>query len=184
MVLFCKNDQRASDAFAVLSRAPVLQAREGLPERCAPAAGRRFSFYRTREKAIAGCCPPAVPTCMCPAPGPQIYVVEHGPIFTGPGPCLRQAADPAPQAYPYVGPVFTGYPYGGSGQAVIRGASTALILGIPMRSPPQSTRRPTPLPHGAVTTGDITLGVRLMRVRSRDSLPAGAYVFRQRLSCS
>jgi hypothetical protein len=72
---------------------------------------------------------------------------------------------------------------GSSGQAVTRGASTALISGIPMRSPTQSTRRPTPFPLGAVTTGEITPGARLMRVRSRDSLPAGAYAFRQRLSC-
>jgi hypothetical protein len=137
----------------------------------------------TREKAIAGCCPPAMPTCVCPAPAPQIYIVEQGPIFTGPGPCLRQAADPAPQAYPYVGPVFTGYLYGEFGPGGNPRGFFSPYLGYPYAEPYSAHPAAYPLPLGAVTTGDITPGVRLMRVRSRDSLPAGAYVFRQRLSC-
>ena len=63
------------------------------------------------------------------------YVVEQGPIFTGPGPCLRQPNEPAPAAYPYVGHVFTGYPYGESTvSAAIRGASIVHISAIHMRS--------------------------------------------------
>jgi len=64
----------------------------------------------------AGCCP----TCGC---GPvlvaqpaQIYVVNQGPVFSGPGHHVRPGPelrpDVLPGSYPYVGPVYTGYPYG------------------------------------------------------------------------
>ena len=72
--------------------------------------------------AAAGCCPAPAAGCGCaPAvvavpvvqvPVEQIYVVELGPVLSGPGPYLRQYPEPPPPAYPYVGHVFTGYPYG------------------------------------------------------------------------
>ena len=47
-------------------------------------------------------------------PTPEIYVVNLGPIFSGPGPYLtREPAMVQPGGgYPYVGYVYTGYPYG------------------------------------------------------------------------
>ena len=58
-------------------------------------------------KAFAGEC--------CAAVIEEIYLVNQGPTFTGPGHALpRQLPDLAPPvgAYPYVGYVYTGYPYG------------------------------------------------------------------------
>ena len=43
---------------------------------------------------------------------PEMYLVNQGPVFSGPGHYLHQLADPPPCCYPYVGPVYTGYPYG------------------------------------------------------------------------
>jgi hypothetical protein len=63
--------------------------------------------------AAGGCCPGVAQVCPC---GPPIYVVNQGPVFTGPGPMIQQLPDRAPKAYPggypYVGFVFSGYPYG------------------------------------------------------------------------
>jgi hypothetical protein len=46
----------------------------------------------------------------------EMYVVNQGPVFSGPGPFVRQVRDPAPSpccdSYPYVGFVYSGYPYG------------------------------------------------------------------------
>jgi hypothetical protein len=47
-----------------------------------------------------------------PVPCVQSYLVNQGPVFSGPGHYRHQMADPEPCCYPYVGPVFTGYPYG------------------------------------------------------------------------
>ncbi len=67
--------------------------------------------------ARAGCCP----TCGCVSAalvaGPaQIWVVNQGPVFAGPGHHVRPGPelrpDVPPGSYPYVGPVYTGYPYG------------------------------------------------------------------------
>ena len=46
-----------------------------------------------------------------------MYVVNQGPVFSGPGAFATQVPDLPPQAYPggsypYVGFVFSGYPYG------------------------------------------------------------------------
>ena len=71
-------------------------------------------------QALAGdCCPgpvacPCGPVCVA-VPTP-IYVVNQGPVFSGPGPMISQIPDyaprPYPGAYPYVGFVYSGYPYG------------------------------------------------------------------------
>jgi hypothetical protein len=62
-------------------------------------------------KVFAGeCCAVALP-----AVTEEIYLVNQGPTFTGPGHALpRQLPDLAPPvgAYPYVGYVYSGYPYG------------------------------------------------------------------------
>ena len=68
------------------------------------AIGAAVSLGAVTPAAAGGC---------CPAP---IYVVNQGPVFTGPGPMIQQLPDRAPKAYPggypYVGFVFSGYPYG------------------------------------------------------------------------
>jgi hypothetical protein len=45
----------------------------------------------------------------------ESYLVNQGPVFSGPGHYLRQLEDPAPCCYPYVGFVYSGYPYGAYG---------------------------------------------------------------------
>ena len=70
--------------------------------------------------AAAGCCPEPYNNCPCAPTVPLepyditggIYVVNQGPVFSGPGPVPRQWADPEPYGNPYVGFVFSGYPYG------------------------------------------------------------------------
>ena len=59
--------------------------------------------------AAAQCCP----TCNCAGYlANQSYLVNQGPTYTGPGQFVSQAPDPAPRQFPYVGFVFSGYPYG------------------------------------------------------------------------
>ena len=47
---------------------------------------------------------------------PEMYLVNQGPVFSGPGHHVRPGPelrpDVLPGSYPYVGPVYTGYPYG------------------------------------------------------------------------
>jgi hypothetical protein len=80
--------------------------------------------------APAGSCPGFGANCGCgpvievAAPcGPVVesYLVDQGPVFSGPGHYLHQLADPPPCCYPYVGPVYTGYPYGEQGPGYARG---------------------------------------------------------------
>jgi hypothetical protein len=68
-------------------------------------------------QAAAQCCP----GCNCGGgytvgqvviPGPRSYLVDQGPVYSGPGAYAAQIEDPAPRKYPYVGFVFSGYPYG------------------------------------------------------------------------
>jgi hypothetical protein len=65
--------------------------------------------------AAAGCCGYSVWPAFAPgpwalfAPPPEMLVVNQGPV---PAPFLYQAPDLPPFGYPYVGFVFSGYPYG------------------------------------------------------------------------
>ncbi len=87
------------------------------------AVGAAVSFGAVTQAAAGGCCP----GCACgpvvveqvlePSDLPSpIYVVNQGPVFSGPGPFIRQVPESAPKAYPgsypYVGFVYSGYPYG------------------------------------------------------------------------
>lgn len=68
-------------------------------------------------QAAAGCCPPIVPNCGCGpvapvapplAVMPEVYVVNQGPVYSGPGPYVTQrnwieGDQVAPFGYPYVG---------------------------------------------------------------------------------
>jgi hypothetical protein len=80
----------------------------------------------TQAAAGGGCCPPLYGGCGCGLTLPLgqqviepydissgVYVVNQGPIFTGPGHYLaRESPNAVPGPYPYVGVVFSGYPYG------------------------------------------------------------------------
>jgi hypothetical protein len=68
-------------------------------------------------QAAAGCCTPIIPNCGCgPAVAPvaplaavpEMYVVNQGPVYSGPGPYVTQrnwieGDQVAPIGYPYVG---------------------------------------------------------------------------------
>jgi len=76
------------------------------------AAGAALSLGIVSE-AAAGCCPALGPNCACGpvlvqvlVPAPEIYVVNQGPVFSGPGPGIRQIPDGPPADYPYVGFVY------------------------------------------------------------------------------
>jgi hypothetical protein len=89
-------------------------------------AAAALSLGAATQAAAGGCCPALSANCGCgPAPvverlavpvdpTPEIYVVNQGPIFSGPGPYLRREGpyEPPCCGYPYVGAVYTGYPYG------------------------------------------------------------------------
>lgn len=80
----------------------------------------------TQAAAGGGCCPAAYGGCGCGPTLPLgqqfiepydissgVYVVNQGPVLSGPGHYLaREPANPVPGPYPYVGVVFSGYPYG------------------------------------------------------------------------
>src|SRR5262245_5866912 len=74
----------------------------------------------------------------------QAYLLNQGPVFTGPGQDLpRQAPDMPPPAYPYVGHVFTGYPYGlQSSGGYPRGMYSA-YTGFPYVEPPPGFNAPS-----------------------------------------
>jgi hypothetical protein len=75
-------------------------------------------------QAPAGGCPGFGASCGC---GPVVavappcqplvesYLINQGPVLSGPGHYLNQLVDPAPCCYPYVGFVYSGYPYGAYG---------------------------------------------------------------------
>jgi hypothetical protein len=77
-------------------------------------AAAALSLGIASEAAAGGCCPGAYANCGCgPVVADEMYLVNQGPVFSGPGHSLpRQLPDAAPGGYPYVGYVFTGYPYG------------------------------------------------------------------------
>jgi hypothetical protein len=97
-------------------------------------------------QAAAGCCATQccvgfVESCVCgpvglepPLPG-EMYVVNQGPVLSGPGPVPRQPRDFAPPYYPYVGRVYTGYPYGLDGGGYPRGFYNP-FLGYPYAEAP------------------------------------------------
>jgi hypothetical protein len=78
------------------------------------------------SEAPAGACPGFGANCGCGAvievaepcrPVVESYLVNQGPVLSGPGHYLGQLEDPRPQpcCYPYVGFVYSGYPYGAYG---------------------------------------------------------------------
>jgi len=73
------------------------------------AAAAALALAAVTPAAADGCCPAGYAGCSCE----PYYLVNQGPVFTGPGHDLpRQVLDPVPGAYPYVGVIYTGYPWG------------------------------------------------------------------------
>jgi hypothetical protein len=65
----------------------------------------------------------------------ESYLVNQGPVFSGPGHYLRQLEDPAPCCYPYVGFVYSGYPYGAYGPGGYPRGSYSPYAGYPYAEP-------------------------------------------------
>jgi len=102
-------------------------------------------------EAAAGCCP----ACGCPVAAPvvveqvvvsvdPIYVVNRGPQYSGPGhylsglgPFVRDVPDPLPSPYyPYIGFLYTGYPYGLQNSGGYPRGSYSPFTGYPYADPP------------------------------------------------
>jgi hypothetical protein len=62
---------------------------------------------------------------------PEMYLVNQGPVFSGPGHYLHQLADPPPCCYPNVGFVYSGYPYGEYGPGGYPRGSYSPYVGYP-----------------------------------------------------
>jgi hypothetical protein len=137
-------------------------------------------------QAAAGCCPVPVTTCGCgpvfaPAvmavPVPEMYVVNQGPVYSGPGPYVTQrnyieGDQVAAIGYPYVGyvpapTVPRRFYYGGGYRRVVGGP----YLGRPYINPwrrgfvrPAGIRVYGPGPRpGRVLYGPRVSGVRPLR---------------------
>ncbi len=91
-------------------------------------------------------CGPAIAVVEPCRPLVESYLVNQGPVFSGPGHYLRQAEDPAPCCYPYVGFVYSGYPYGAYTQGVYPRGAYNPYAGYPYAEPYPYFGR---LPHRA-----------------------------------
>jgi len=91
------------------------------------AVAAALSLGAVAQAAAGGCCPELYGGCGCGPTLPLgqqviepydissgVYVVNQGPILSGPGHYLARERPnvPPPGGYPYVGVVFSGYPYG------------------------------------------------------------------------
>ena len=91
--------------------------------------------------AIAGGCPGfgancgSAPAGQAAVPCVESYLVNQGPVFSGPGHYRHQLADAEPCCYPYVGPVFTGYPYGFNNSGGYPRGSYSPFTGYPYAEP-------------------------------------------------
>jgi hypothetical protein len=104
------------------------------------------------EAAAGGCCSAIYANCGCgpvveqvlvpPDVVDEMYLVNQGPVYSGPGHSLpRQIPDQAPSDYPYVGFVYSGYPYGlQSSGGYPRGAYSPFV-GYPYAEPPPRAYR-------------------------------------------
>jgi hypothetical protein len=76
---------------------------------------------------------------------PEMYLVNQGPVFSGPGHYLHQLADSPPCCYPNVGFVYSGYPYGEYGPGGYPRGSYSPYVGYPYAEPYPAFGR---WPHG------------------------------------
>src|SRR5204862_6085770 len=84
-----------------------------------------------------GCAGGAV--VVLPAVTDEIYLVNQGPVFSGLGHALpRQLPDPVPVdggSYPYVGYVYSGYPYGLQNSGGYPRGFYSAVIGYPYADP-------------------------------------------------
>jgi hypothetical protein len=103
------------------------------------------------SNAAGGCCPGAYTDCGCgPAvaevlepwePAGETYVVNQGPLFSGPGHYLhRRVPDLPASGYPYVGFVYSGYPYGLQTSGLYARGFFSPFTGYPYAEPGRSLR--------------------------------------------
>jgi hypothetical protein len=95
--------------------------------------------------AHAGCCVVGE-VLVEPVEVGQMYVVNQGPILAGPGHYLRrESPDALPYAggYPYVGPIYTGYPYGLQNSGGYPRGSYSPFTGYPYVEPPHGLNAPS-----------------------------------------
>jgi hypothetical protein len=110
------------------------------------AASAALSLALAGEAAAGGCCPGLYANCGCgpvvevlvaPAVPEEMYLVNQGPVFSGPGHNLpRQYPDAAPGGYPYVGFVYSGYPYGLQNSGGYPRGAYSPYTGYPYAEPP------------------------------------------------
>jgi hypothetical protein len=115
----------------------------------AAAAGLALAATAAATPAAAGdCCP----GCACglfttedpPYFGNGVYLVNQGPVFSGPGHDLpRQLPDAPPAAYPYVGFVYSGYPYGLQNSGGYPRGAYSPFTGYPYVEPPRGYHAPS-----------------------------------------
>jgi hypothetical protein len=106
--------------------------------------------------AHAGCCP--VGEVLEPVEVGQMYVVNQGPIFAGPGHYLRrESPDALPYAggYPYVGPIYTGYPYGFQNSGGYPRGSYSPFTGYPYVDPPRGLNAPSYVKYQSYRPGYV-----------------------------
>src|SRR5262249_21931499 len=78
----------------------------------------------------------------------QVYVVNQGPLFSGPGHYLRrESPDTYPGGYfggyPYVGTLYTGYPYGLQDVGGYPRGTYSPFAGYPYVEPPPGLNAPS-----------------------------------------
>jgi hypothetical protein len=98
------------------------------------AATAALSLALASEAAAGGCC-----LLVAPVVPEEMYLVNQGPVFSGPGHNLpRQFPDPAPApgGYPYVGFVYSGYPYGLQDSGGYPRGAYSPYTGYPYAEPP------------------------------------------------
>jgi hypothetical protein len=104
----------------------------------------------TQAAAGGGCCPEVYGGCGCGLSLPLgqqviepydissgVYVVNQGPVISGPGHYLaRESPNGVPGPYPYVGVIFTGYPYGVQNSGGYPRGTYSPFTGYPYVDPP------------------------------------------------
>jgi hypothetical protein len=111
------------------------------------AAAAALSVGLAGTAAAGGCCG----VVGLPVVTDEIYLVNQGPVFSGPGHALpRQLPDPVPVdggSYPYVGYVYSGYPYGLQNSGGYPRGFYSPFTGYPYADPPPYVYRAY---HGSV----------------------------------
>jgi hypothetical protein len=97
------------------------------------AAAAALSLGASAPALAGGCCG-----------GGEFYPLNQGPVFSGPGHDLpRQLKDPSPPAYPYVGFVYSGYPYGLQNSGGYPRGMYSPFAGYPYVDPPPGLNAPS-----------------------------------------